>query len=165
MPEKQWVFDTVVLSNFVFSESIFLLKQRYTGRGVITTQVYDEVTSGIPDYPELEQVLRLVEDDIFRLVSLTKAERKHFIELTGSLGKGEASSIAAAKSKKAIMVTDDRLARNYCSGMEVPVTGTIGILKASITDGMISLANADRILKKMIKRGYYSPVRSLKDIS
>lgn len=164
MPEKKWIFDTVVLSNFAFSQSLFILEKRYAGQGMITTQVYDEITMGIPDYPELEQIVNLVGNDVFSVVSLTENERKHLTELLGSLGKGEASCIAAANSQKAIMATDDRLARKYCSAMEIPVTGTIGILKASLNDGIISLSDADIILRKMIEKGYYSPVRSMKDI-
>jgi predicted nucleic acid-binding protein len=164
MPEKKWIFDTVVLSNFAFSESFFILEKRYSGRGMITTQVYDEISMGIPDYTELEQIVKLVGNDVLSVVSLTENERKHLTELLGSLGKGEASCIAVANSRKAIMVTDDRLARKYCSTMKIPVTGTIGILKASLNDGIISLLDADIILRKMIKRGYYSPVRSMKDI-
>jgi len=33
----------------------------------------------------------------------------------GTLGKGEASCIAAAKEQGLIVITDDRAARRYCS--------------------------------------------------
>lgn len=34
MPEKKWVFDTVVLSNFLLSDAIFVLENRYAGTAV-----------------------------------------------------------------------------------------------------------------------------------
>jgi predicted nucleic acid-binding protein len=49
--------------------------------------------------------------------------------------------------------------------MKIPVTGTVGILKASALDGHISLAQADESLRKMIEAGFYSPVRSIVDIA
>jgi predicted nucleic acid-binding protein len=48
--------------------------------------------------------------------------------------------------------------------MKIPVTGTVGILKASVLDGQIPLARADDILQKMIAAGFYSPIRNIADI-
>ena len=165
MPEKKWVFDTVALSNFLLSDSIFILAERYRKRGVITWQVYDEISAGIAEYPELKQVDKLIEDKTFKLVSLSRKEYQHFLQLIGHLGKGEASCVAFAKEQTAIVVTDDRSARKQCSVMKIPVTGTVGILKASALDGYISLAQADESLRKMIEAGFYSPVRSIVDIA
>ena len=165
MPEKKWVFDTVALSNFLLSDSIFILAERYRKRGVITWQVYDEISAGIAEYPELKQVDKLIEDKTFKLVSLSRKEYQHFLQLIGHLGKGEASCVAFAKEQAAIVVTDDRSARKQCSVMKIPVTGTVGILKASALGGYISLAQADESLRKMIEAGFYSPVRSIVDIA
>jgi predicted nucleic acid-binding protein len=48
--------------------------------------------------------------------------------------------------------------------MKIPVTGTIGILKASVLDGQLELDQADKILAKMTDAGFYSPLRSIADI-
>jgi predicted nucleic acid-binding protein len=165
MPEKKWVFDTVALSNFLLSDSIFILAERYRKRGVITWQVYDEISAGIAEYPELKQVDKLIEDKTFKLVSLSRKAYPHFLQLIGHLGKGEASCVAFAKEQTAIVVTDDRSARKQCSVMKIAVTGTVGILKASALDRYISLAQADESLRKMIEAGFYSPVRSIVDIA
>ena len=164
MPEKKWVFDTVVLSNFFLSDSIFILGQRYRRRALITRQVYDELCSGMADYPELKQIDKLFEDKAFQLASLSSKERRHFLQMIGFLGKGEASCIALAAEQTAIVVTDDRAARRQCSLMKIPVTGTVGILKASVLEGNISLDQADKHLQKMIDAGFYSPIRSIADI-
>ncbi len=165
MPEKKWVFDTVALSNFLLSDSIFILAERYRKRGVITWQVYDAISAGIAEYPELKQFDKLIEDKTFKLISLSRKEYQHFLQLIGHIGKGEASCIAFAKEQTATVVTDDRSARKQCSLMKIPVTGTVGILKASALDGHISLAQADESLRKMIEAGFYSPVRSIVDIA
>jgi predicted nucleic acid-binding protein len=164
MPEAKWVFDTVVLSNFFLSDSIVILEERYRKRAVVTRQVYDELSSGMSEYPELKQIDILFQNKAFKLASLSPKEHQHFLQMIGFLGKGEASCIAAATERNAIVVTDDRAARKQCSLMKVPVTGTVGILKASVLEGNISLAHADSSLQKMIDAGFYSPIRSLADI-
>jgi predicted nucleic acid-binding protein len=164
MPEKKWVFDTVALSNFLLADSIYLLEKRYAECGIITREVYDELSSGMAVYPELRQVGRLIETRIFELLSLSTVEHTHYVELIGHLGKGEASCIALENHRGAIIVTDDRTARKRCMQMNLQATGTIGILKASLLEGDITLAKADDILHRMIKSGFYSPVRNISDI-
>jgi predicted nucleic acid-binding protein len=164
MPDKNWIFDTVALSNFLLSDSIFILENRYRRRGLITFEIYDEISAGMMEYPKLKQIDRLVDDETIKLVSLSRQEREHFRELIVHLGKGEASSIAYAKDRNIIVVTDDRSARKHCSQMNIPVTGTIGILKASVLDGHLKLDQADKVLSKMTDNGYYSPLRSIADI-
>ncbi len=164
MPEKIWIFDTVSLSNFLLSDSMFILNKRYRDCGVITGEIYDELSAGFADYPILKQVEKRIDDKVFRLVSLSRQEHGHFQDLIGHLGKGEASCIAYAKEHEAVVVTDDRTARKQCSLMKIPVTGTIGILKASVLDGEIPLDRADDILQKMIETGFYSPIRGIADI-
>jgi hypothetical protein len=165
MPETKWVFDTVSLSNFLLSDSTFILKTRYRKRAMITSQVYDEIFTGISEYPKLASVEDLINKKIFSLCVLSAKERTFYLDLIGHLGKGEASCIAAAKERSAIVVTDDRTARKQCSQMNILVTGTVGILKASLLDGEINTAKADEILQKMTVLGFYSPVRSIRDIA
>ena len=164
MPEKNWIFDTVALSNFLLSDSTFILENRYRQGGLITFEIYDEISAGMMEYPKLKQIDRLVDDETIKLVSLARQEREHFQELIVCLGKGEASCIAYAKERNVIVVTDDRSARRQCSQMKIPVTGTIGILKASVLDGHLKLDQADKVLSKMTDAGFYSPLRSIADI-
>ena len=164
MPEKKWIFDTVTLSNFFLSDSTFILEIRYPKRGLITCEIYDELSAGMVEYPKLKYIDRLVDDEIFKQVSLSRQEHEQFRELIVYLGKGEASCIAYAKDRNVIVVTDDRNARRQCSQMKIPVTGTIGILKASVLDGHLKLDQADKVLSKMTAAGFYSPLRSIADI-
>ncbi|VAX05546.1 hypothetical protein MNBD_GAMMA26-1607 [hydrothermal vent metagenome] len=165
MHRGKWVFDTVVLSNFLLSESLPPLEQRYKGKGLITSDVYGELATGFTSYPQLEQVDRLLDGGVFELTTLTQIELKIYRQLITHLGRGEASSIAVAVQRQGIMVSDDRAAKNQCMRMETPVTGTIGILKASVMEGALSCTDADTILRKMVEMGFYSPVMSISDIT
>ena len=164
MPEKNWYFDTVSLINFLFSESDHLLKKRYRKCGFITWEVYDEICAGFVKYPILQKIETLLENKIFMLISLSEQARQLYPNFIAHLGKGEASCIAAAKISQGIVVTDDRSARQQCRHSHVSFTGTIGILKACVIDGTINLNQADICLGKMIKHGFYSPVRSISEI-
>ncbi len=161
---KQWVFDTVVISNFALTDSIFVLEKRYQGRGIITNEIYGELLAGIEKHSGLASIDLLFSEAAFKRVTLSKQEMLDCQELLTSLGFGEASAIVYAHHYNHIVVTDDRAARNICNSMAVPVTGTIGILKACVLDSTMSLEEADNILEKMIFKGFYSPVKSITDI-
>lgn len=164
MPDRKWIFDTVTLSNFLLTESIHIIGNRYRQRAAVTTQVLDELSAGFLKYPALKTIDDLIENEIFSICKMSRKERRVYIELTGQLGKGEASSIAVASEQGFIVVTDDRLARRVCFQMGVAVTGTIGIIKASLLDGAITVRQANDILQKMTDSGFYSPVRKIDDL-
>lgn len=165
MHNKKWVFDTVVLSNFLISDAAYILEKRYNGHGVITSAVYDEISAGMLHIQSLNYTNKLIKNRIFTVCNLTGHEYTCFREMITFLGKGEASCIAYAKDKQhTIIATDDRTARKQCVQMNIPVTGTIGILKASVQDGWLDLKQADDILARMIASGFYSPVNSIAEI-
>jgi predicted nucleic acid-binding protein len=164
MPDIKWVFDTVSLSNFIFSEAAFILEDCYKEKACITREVFNEISTGISSYPKLKMIDTLIDTHIFNILSLSQAEHLIFRELIGNLGKGESSCIAIAKTRSLIVVTDDRAARNVCIQKDIPITGTIGILKAAVVHGELPLFQANEIHQKMVYSGFYSPIRSLSDI-
>lgn len=164
MPENGWYFDTVSLCNFLFSRADALLKTRYHKRGFITWEVYGEICAGFVKYPALQKLEILLSDKTLTLVSLSDQARQLYSNLIVHLGKGEASCLALAKVYNGIVVTDDRSARQQCNHSHIPFTGTIGILKACVIDGAIDLNQADIYLDRMIRKGFYSPVRSISEI-
>ncbi len=166
MPEGcSYFFDTVVLSNFAFSESLDLLVNRYGRDIVVISEVLDELIVGVATgYSALQEVIRLTEEEHIGVISLTGRERRVMLELVGRLGCGEASCIAAAAERHAVVVTDDRAARAACAERNIRFTGTIGILKACCVDGQLPLEHADTILRRMIAHGCYSPVSRIRDI-
>ena len=163
MPEPAgWFFDSVTLSNFALADGLQVLTARYRGRGFVTSQVADELTRGVTaGYAPLSGGLKLVDKGILRVVSLDKAERTTFGQLSVHLGQGEAGTIAAANHRQGVVVTDDLAARRTCTDMAITVTGTIGILQAAVRDRQLTLAGANDLLHKMIDAGFYSPVRRL----
>lgn len=164
MPNRKRVFDSVTLSNFLFTETTFVLEQRYRKHAIITHQVYDEISSGILELPKLQLIDKLIDNKQFYQVTLSQSEHKIYLSLLGHLGKGEASCIAYAQMQGAVVMTDDQAARMQCRQMNIPVSGTLGILKAAYLDRQIPLEQADEILSRMIEAGYYSPIKQISEI-
>ncbi len=165
MPESLYFFDTVTLSNFALTSSISLLMQRYGSRLLVTGEVLDEIAAGIAGgYSSLNEIQKLVENNTFSHVVLNPAERKLLHQLLRQLGSGEASCIVAATHRNGIVATDDRAAREICAEREIRCTGTVGILKASCQENLISSHEADSLLHQMEVNGFYSPVKRISDI-
>jgi predicted nucleic acid-binding protein len=170
MPEDSWYFDTVSLCNFFLSDAEKVLENRYRKQAYITGEVYNEICAGFVKYPVLKKIETLLSRKIFSLVSLSVDDRRLYSSLIACLGRGEASCIAAANqtgasNSRKIVVTDDRAARKQCHQLHIPFTGTIGILKASVSEGRLSPDQADIYLDRMIRQGFYSPVRSISEIT
>lgn len=165
MPETgcDYYFDTVTLSNFALSGRVDLLIARYGRRAIITPQVLDEIADGIVvGYSELREVETAVTGGEFGdEEGFSAEERDVYLERLRTLSPGEASCISLAQTCGGVVATDDRTARNTCFNNGVPFTGTIGILKACVLDGTLSLQEADDVLRAMTGAGYHSPVRRI----
>jgi len=158
--------DTVTLSNFVLSGNLDLLLSRYGQSLRVTEQVRAELAAGrICGYPELGVVEQaLGSGSIISTEPMTMPESERFADLLRTLGAGEASCVTLAGHRGGIVATDDRAARSCCAERQIPVTGTVGILKALCMDQTITAEQADAILARMVDTGFYSPVRRISDL-
>ena len=163
---RLYYFDTVTLSNFALAGRVDLLAERYGDRARITSEVLSEVLDGIvAGYHPLRAVAEALEEGKLGNAGMLNAEERGiFLELLPMLSTGEASCIAMAQVRGGIVVTDDRAARGCCGEREILFTGTIGILKALVRDGNLTLEVADLVLQTMIDAGYYSPVRRISEL-
>ncbi len=164
MPEI--VFDCCCLSNFALSGSLFILEERFGTSAFITNYVSAEILRGTQQgHEDLEKVQEALKKGWLEEAVLgSQKERSLYETLSVSLGLGEASSIAVAKSRGFSFASDDRAARREAGLLDVKLTGTIGILKIAASHKIINLSEGNLILAKMIDMGFYSPVKSLKEV-
>jgi len=160
------VLDCCVLCNFAVSRSLPIIKRLYGHSAVVTDFVVAEIRRG---FQGGHKHLRLIQDALdegwLEETSLCKKEeRAIFRSLSVSLGLGEASSIAVAKVRNVLFACDDRTARREEGLLGVELTGTLGILKKAVRDRAVRLKEGDRILAEMKAGGYYSSIRSLREI-
>ncbi len=88
-------------------------------------------------------------------------EKTLFETLSTSLGSGESSSIAVAKNRGLTFASDDLVARREAILLNVPLTGTVGILVKAINSKVITLHRGETILTLMKEHGFYAPVESI----
>lgn len=164
MPEV--IFDCCVLSNFALSDSMFIINKLYASSSFIAPFVYAEILRGIQRGQDKLGGIRnaLKEGRIQEISFSSEEERTLFESLSVSLGLGEASGIAAAKTRGLVFACDDKAARKEAVLLDVKLTGTLGILKKAVNAKHLRLKEADRILKRMTAQGFYSPVASLSEI-
>ena len=165
-PSRRFFFDTVTLGNFALAGCFGLLVDRYGTSLYVTEQVRVELAAGrAGGYAGLDAVeAALSAGSISQAGPMDTAERELFTELLRTFGAGEASCIALALQRGAVVVTDDRTARRRCAGRGIPVTGTIGILHALGADHIVSAEEADALLARMVEIGFYSPIRRVSDL-
>ncbi|MBI4686140.1 MAG: DUF3368 domain-containing protein [Nitrospirae bacterium] len=164
MPEV--IFDCCVLSNFALSDSLHIIKKFYANSSYVTILVMAENLRGIlSGYNKLAGVNETIKEGWLKEIALKGEKEKALFEtLSVSLGFGEASSIAIAKTRGYVFACDDRTARREADLLDVKLTGTIGIIKKAVKKKVISSQEADVILNQMIASGFYSPVSSIKNL-
>jgi hypothetical protein len=164
MPEI--IFDNCVLTNFALSDSFYVIKHLYANTSYITDLVMAENIRGIiKGHRKLANIREAVREGWLREITLDRIEEKNLFEsLCVSLGFGEASAIAAAKSRVLVFACDDKAARREAELLGVRLTGTGGILVKAVRRKLIKRRRADEILRRMIACGFYSPINSIKEV-
>jgi len=164
MPEI--ICDCCNISNFALSDSLSLLKCLYSGSVYITDFVSAEIMRGVQrGHKDLTRIQNSVKEGWIKEAVLSTQEEKSLFEtLSVSLGLGEASSIAVAKTRGFHFASDDKAARREAELLDINLTGTLGLLKRAVLNKSIGLKDGDLILTEMISKGFYSSVGSLKEI-
>jgi len=150
------LLNNTVLSNFGLVNQMKLLQQAVRNRAATTKAVLREFHQGI----ELGY-LPSISMDWLVILELDEEEKAIFQLLNQRYGAGEASCLAVAQKRGMKFVTDDRDARRYAQRLGIPVSGTIGILVDLIRLKVLSLQEANSILREMIHSGYHSPLEDL----
>jgi len=71
-----------------------------------------------------------------------------------SLGRGEAEAIALAIEMKAdLILLDDKKARQVAAYLGLPLSGTLGVLRAAFRKGWIE--NWDEVLEALVAHGFW----------
>lgn len=156
---KPVLLDNTVLSNLALVGRCDLVCRLWGSRVVSTSAVLSEYEAGagvglVP--PRCWADLPLVE--------LTAAEAATSETLSRRLGEGERTCLAVCRSRGGLFASDDSDAREVAARLNVPVTGTVGILTLSVRRSLLTLTQANVLLADMVAGGYRAPVRRLDDL-
>jgi predicted nucleic acid-binding protein len=150
--------DTTVLNNFSQIRRTDLLRSAYPG-----------LSAPLPVWNELELGVRrglvpACDWSWLIILDLNEQEQAQADEIGQDLGAGEAACIAAAVNRGVLMLSDDWEARALARSLGLEVSGSLGVLDRLVLTKILSLEEADALLEEMVRRGFRSPYRSLREI-
>jgi predicted nucleic acid-binding protein len=149
--------DTTVLSNFAHARRPDLLRALFASL-YVPDSVLEELAQG-----ERGGLIPKEDWGWLEVVSLTPAELAVSQQLQRQVDLGEADCLAVSQARSMTLYTDDRRARRLGRSMGLDITGTLGCLLELVEFALLDLEDADLLLTQMRKRGYRSPVASLKN--
>lgn len=152
------VADTTLWSNFSHAGNPRLVQQAYPSVAS-PRAVLDEIFEG-------QRLGYLIDHDWTWLpvLELSGAEEHATRTVAAQLNRGEAYCLAAAWTREALLLTDDRAARRTARALGIRVSGTLGVLVHLVDSKHLSRTEADQLLARMLEKGYRSPVRSLAEL-
>jgi predicted nucleic acid-binding protein len=127
----RFVADSGPIISFARADRLALVRD-VVRELVIPDAVYHEVVTLGAGLPGAEEVSR--EDWITRR-SLTSPLTA--LNLPGTLGDGEREAIALAHELSAVLIVDDADARDTALRLQVPVLGSLGLLREAKLQGII----------------------------
>ncbi len=163
------ITNTTVISNFAAVERLELLHARFETL-CISDHVFEEIQNGLTQgymfYEHLDRhVFPFFDSGWIILTGLNGTDKfQMYGNLLTTLHSGEASCLSIAFHRQWTFLSDDKTARKIGKELNVPISGTLGILLSLVRRKQISINDADTVLQQMVQYGYYSPVLSLKEI-
>ena len=152
--EARFALDNTAISNFSAVGRMDILRERYGGQLILTSEVLIEAERG----PHPEAIRRAIEEGWVELRSLYADSEEHgvFVELLNrGFGMGEASSIAVCSTGGGwVFVSDDLDARREASRRGVGVVGTYGVLDRQVAESRMDLKEGNELLRRMMEYGF-----------
>ena len=154
------MLDATVLINFALVNRLDLLYR--VGTCLVPPAVRDEIQR--PD--ERRALETALAGGWLEAVDPTAEEFRRAAGLMESLGPGESEAAAIAEMGQCVLAADNGAARSRLGrhGITVPYTGTAAILSWLVLEAVITPAEGNELLRRMIAQGYRSPVEDLSDV-
>lgn len=153
------LIDNTVLSNFALIRHPTAIQYAFSEPICTTEQVFQELKQGMK-----LQHLPKFSWEWLEVIEMTEVEATQFTQLQRQLDKGEASCLAVASQRQWKIATDDKDARKWAIRLQIPHTGTLGILGVLVVKNYIGLDEGNTWLASMIEAGYRSPMSTLDEL-
>ena len=155
----------------IVTDATALIALAKMGRLHLVREVYGEVAIGPVvgsevveqgkrvGAPEVVYVEKAVMEGWVKIVRLSTRERRAMQSLinTSRLDDGEAESMAIARSRRCMMVIDDKEARTLAQAMGITHVGTAGVLLDAYADGNLKLHELEDAVQDLSKVLWLSP--------
>ena len=154
--------DATAISNFASTSSVEFLVHLLEAP-IVVPAVRDEIERGVEHGHEyLTSAVEAFDSGL--AVSDVPPEIGR-VSLHERLDPGEREALLGAAKRNGTIATDDLAARRLSTELDVPVTGSIGLLVLGIKRERTDSETADEWLKIWRdERGYYAPVESVTEL-
>ncbi len=154
-----YIVDTTLLSNFAHASRPALLELILQNRGVTTKRVMAELVHG-----ETQGLVPHFDWHWLEVAETSAEEAALAEEFERIVHRTEAECLAIAIVREGVFLSDDFAARRLAASQGVRISGTLGVLRALVEQGVLAVDEADALLDRMRAQGYRSPVRSLHEL-
>ena len=157
------IANTTLISNFASVGQLQLLRLPWE-KMYLSDQVFNEIQAGLMQgyefYTGIEQLIFPFSQTgwLHLTAPNTMDEFLALAKLLDKLHSGEASCLAIAYHRHWTFLSDDKAVRKAAATLDVPFSGTLGVLISLVKHNHLALSEADTILLHMVKLGYHSPV-------
>lgn len=154
--------DATVISNFASTNSIEFLVDILEAP-VVAPAVRDEIEQGVDfGHKYLTSAVEAFDEGL--VVSDVPPEIGG-ANLRKRLDPGETEALRGAAERAGTLATDDLATRRLATELDVPVTGSVGLLVLGIKREHIDSETADEWIDIWrTERGYYAPVESVTEL-
>lgn len=154
--------DATVISNFASTNSIAFLSHVLESPTVVPA-VREEIEQGVDlGHEYLTGAVEAFGEALPIIDTPPKVEGVH---LRDQLDPGETDALRGAVEHDGTLATDDLAARRLAAELDVPVTGSIGLLVLGVKRDYIDSETADEWIDTWRdERGYYAPVESVSEL-
>ena len=154
--------DATVVSNFASTSSVEFLVHLLEAPTVVPA-VRDEIERGVEHGHEY--LISAVEAFDNGLAVSNVPPETGRVSLRKRLDPGETEALRGAFERDGTLATDDLAARCLATELDVPVTGSVGLLVFGIKREHIDSETADEWIDVWRnERGYYAPVESVTEV-
>jgi len=140
--DKVIISDTSCLIGLTNIGQINILREMY-GSIIITPEVMEEYGVPLPEWISVREV----------------TDKEKITVFSKLFGLGESSAMALAmETKNALLIIDDKRARQFACGLELKITGTLGLLIMAYKKGIIQ--DIDSIVTSLREVNFRLPVNT-----
>ncbi len=117
------LLDTNILSTFAKIKRFDILFQVFPDNAIfISSNVFEEINDALEHgYEHADEILHSIKEGRIQVMALTQDEHLLTTNLPQSFGRGEQDSLAIAKKRSAVFVTNEKKVVKYCRQENIPV--------------------------------------------
>ena len=130
------------------------------GEVLIPNAVYSEVTSNEAFKAEDDLIKK---SSFLRVVNVNNYDRVDFLQRVTGLDRGESEAIIADEAKADLLLMDESAGRRVAQNMNLPMTGSVGILVRAFQSKLISKEEADKAFDMIRKNRRHISERLIRD--